>query len=45
LRLEQPADARATVDAAARLAFDGYAMVAVLISQRLLGAKSFVRTK
>jgi sulfopyruvate decarboxylase alpha subunit len=40
-RLEQAADAAATVGAAARLAFDGYAMVAVLISQRLLGAKSF----
>jgi sulfopyruvate decarboxylase alpha subunit len=45
LRLEQAADARATVDAAARLAFDGYAMVAVLISQRLLGTKSFLGTK
>jgi sulfopyruvate decarboxylase alpha subunit len=40
-RVEQARDARATVDAAAGLAFDGYAMVAVLISQRLLGAKSF----
>jgi sulfopyruvate decarboxylase alpha subunit len=40
-RLEQAGDARTTVEAAARLAFDGYAMVAVLVSQRLLGAKSF----
>jgi sulfopyruvate decarboxylase alpha subunit len=40
-RLEQAGDARATVEAAVRLAFDGYAMVAVLVSQRLLGAKSF----
>jgi sulfopyruvate decarboxylase alpha subunit len=40
-RLEQAGDAQATVGAAARLAFDGYAMVAVLVSQRLLGAKSF----
>src|SRR5689334_10934894 len=35
LRLEQPDDAGAILDAAAGLAFDGYAMVAVLISQRL----------
>jgi sulfopyruvate decarboxylase alpha subunit len=40
-RLEHANDARATLEAAARLAFDGYAMVAVLVSQRLLGAKSF----
>jgi sulfopyruvate decarboxylase alpha subunit len=45
LRLAAAADARATVEAAARLAFDGYAMVAVLISQRLLGAKSFSGTR
>ena len=41
LRLEQAEDAQATLEAAAGLAFGGYAMVAVLISQRLLGAKSF----
>jgi len=41
LRLEQAHDARATAAAAAKLAFDGYASVAVLISQRLIGAKSF----
>ena len=44
-RLEQAQDAQATLDAAAGLAFDGYAMVAVLISQRLLGAKSFAGAK
>lgn len=41
LRLEQARDAQATAAAAARLAFDGYASVAVLISQRLIGTKSF----
>ncbi len=41
LRLERAEEARETLDAAAGLAFDGYAMVAVLISQRMLGAKSF----
>jgi sulfopyruvate decarboxylase TPP-binding subunit len=41
LRLEQAQDARATASAAAKLAFDGYASVAVLISQRLIGTKSF----
>jgi sulfopyruvate decarboxylase alpha subunit len=40
-RLEHAAEARTTVDAAAGLAFDGYAMAAVLVSQRLLGTKSF----
>ena len=40
-RLERPEDAAATVDAAAALAFDGYAMAAVLVSQKMLGAKSF----
>ncbi|HZR68228.1 MAG TPA: thiamine pyrophosphate-binding protein [Burkholderiales bacterium] len=40
-RLERPEDAAATVDAAAGLAFDGYAMAAVLVSQKMLGAKSF----
>ena len=41
LRLERAEDARETLEAAAGLAFDGYAMVAVLISQRMLGTKSF----
>jgi sulfopyruvate decarboxylase alpha subunit len=40
-RLERPEEAQATVDAAAGLAFDGYAMAAVLVSQKMLGAKSF----
>lgn len=44
-RLEQAQDAQATLEAAAGLAFDGYAMVAVLVSQRLLGAKSFADTR
>jgi sulfopyruvate decarboxylase alpha subunit len=41
LRLDRAEDARETLEAATGLAFDGYAMVAVLISQRMLGAKSF----
>jgi len=40
-RLDHADDAEAVVEAAAGLAFEGYAMAAVLISQRLLGAKSF----
>jgi sulfopyruvate decarboxylase alpha subunit len=44
-RLDHAADAGPMVAAAARLAFDGYAMVAVLISQRMLGAKSFAGTQ
>ena len=41
LRLERPEEASDTVTAAAKLAFDGYAAVAVLIAQRLIGTKSF----
>jgi sulfopyruvate decarboxylase alpha subunit len=41
LRLERGEDASDTVTAAAKLAFEGYAAVAVLIAQRLIGAKSF----
>jgi sulfopyruvate decarboxylase alpha subunit len=41
LGLERSADALDTVTAAAKLAFDGYSAVAVLISQRLIGTKSF----
>jgi sulfopyruvate decarboxylase alpha subunit len=41
LRLERSEDAPDTVAAAAKLAFDGYSAVAVLIAQRLIGAKSF----
>ena len=40
-RVERAADASARVGAAARLAFDGCAAVAVTISQRLIGIKSF----
>jgi len=40
-RIEVPAQAGEAVDAAAKLAFEGYAAVAVLISQRVIGAKSF----
>jgi sulfopyruvate decarboxylase alpha subunit len=41
LRLERAEDALATVTAAAKLAFDGYGAVAVLIGQRMIGTKSF----
>ncbi len=41
LRLEEASEAGTTVAAAARLAFGGFAAVAVLISQRLIGFKSF----
>jgi len=41
LRLERAEDAPGTVTAAAGLAFEGYAAVAVLIGQRLIGTKSF----
>jgi sulfopyruvate decarboxylase alpha subunit len=40
-RLVQADDTAATLQAAAGLAFQGYAAVAVLISQRLIGTKSF----
>ena len=41
LRLERAEAAFETVIAAARLAFDGYGAVAVLIAQRLIGTKAF----
>jgi sulfopyruvate decarboxylase alpha subunit len=41
LRLERNGDAADTVTAAAKLAFDGYSAAAVLVSQRLIGTKSF----
>ncbi len=41
LRLERAEDALTTVTAAAKLAFGGYGAVAVLIAQRMIGAKSF----
>jgi sulfopyruvate decarboxylase alpha subunit len=44
LRLERAEESGDTVAAAAKLAFDGYAAVAVLISQRMIGTKSFADT-
>lgn len=41
LRLDRAEEAFDTVAAAAKLAFDSYASVAVLIGQRLIGTKSF----
>ena len=41
LRLDQAEDAFDTVTAAAKLAFRGYGAVAVLIGQRMIGAKTF----
>jgi sulfopyruvate decarboxylase alpha subunit len=41
LRLERAEEAGATVTAAAKLAFEGYGMVAVLVSQAMIGTKSF----
>lgn len=40
-RIDVPHETADTVNAAAKLAFEGHAAVAVLISQRLVGAKSF----
>jgi sulfopyruvate decarboxylase alpha subunit len=42
-RVERPEDAAETVSAAAALAFDSAVPVAVLLSQRLIGAKVFVK--
>ena len=39
--LDEAAKARETLLAAGRMAFEGHSMVAVLISQRLIGAKTF----
>src|SRR5690349_2385427 len=41
LRLERAEDALAAVSSAAKLAFEACCAVAVLVSQRLIGAKSF----
>jgi len=41
MRLERAEETGATVTAAAKLAFEGYGAVAVLISQAMIGAKSF----
>jgi sulfopyruvate decarboxylase alpha subunit len=43
LRAERPEDAAAAVRAGAAMAFEGGAAVAVLLSQRLIGAKEFSR--
>jgi sulfopyruvate decarboxylase TPP-binding subunit len=40
-RVSEPERIEETVDAAARLAYNGYAAVAVLISQKIIGIKSF----
>jgi sulfopyruvate decarboxylase TPP-binding subunit len=42
-RVERPKDAAETVSAAAMLAFDSAVPVAVLLSQRLIGAKRWVK--
>ena len=42
-RLDQAEMAGETVEAAGRIAFEGQVPVAVLIGQRLIGAKSFLR--
>lgn len=42
-RADQPEEVEPTVAAAARMAFEGPQAVAVLLSQRLIGAKSFVK--
>ena len=42
-RVSEPAELRGTLEAALRFAFDSEAGVAVLLSQRLIGAKSFGR--
>ncbi|MFN8500226.1 MAG: thiamine pyrophosphate-binding protein [Anaerolineae bacterium] len=44
-RASEPAEVGEVVDAAARLAFDSYCAVAVLLSQRLIGTKSFAEKK
>jgi sulfopyruvate decarboxylase TPP-binding subunit len=42
-RLDQAEMAGETVQAAGRIAFEGQVPVAVLLGQRLIGAKSFLR--
>ena len=44
-RVDDPAKLAETVAAAARLAWGSYSMVAVLISQRVIGAKDFLAVK
>ena len=45
LRVDRAEEVAATVQAAAKLAFNGYAAVAVLISQRMIGTKIFEEAK
>jgi sulfopyruvate decarboxylase TPP-binding subunit len=40
-RVSAPHEVRVTVEAAVQIAFGSYCAVAVLLSQRLIGAKSF----
>ena len=42
-RVDQPEDAAETVTSSAMLAFDSAVPVAVLLSQKLIGAKVFVK--
>jgi sulfopyruvate decarboxylase TPP-binding subunit len=43
LRADDAAEVGATVEAAARMAFEGPQAVAVLLGQKLIGAKSFAK--
>ncbi len=43
VRVDRPEEVGPTLDAAARMVYDGGAAVAVLLSQRLIGAKVFVK--
>ncbi len=43
LRADEPADVKPTVEAAARMAFAGGTPGVVLLSQKLIGAKQFVK--
>jgi len=40
-RVSAPQEVRVTMEAAVQIAFGSYCAVAVLLSQRLIGAKSF----
>ena len=43
LRADKPEDVGPAIEAAARLAFEGPAAVALLLGQRLIGSKSFAK--
>jgi len=45
LRADSPEEVQPAVEAGAKLAYNGYNMVAVLLGQRLIGSKSFQDTK